>query len=108
MQKQTVIKTNFSHFNEKRFYFLDGITSLLLPHPDLKQLVEFKKKIGHRRERYFWDEKENLLAIENKTQQLNERIHLYRQILTSEPQCFLLDPKHYFIHKKSKFFRDSK
>ena len=28
--------------------------------------------------RYFWDEKENLLAIEKKAQELNERLFLYR------------------------------
>ena len=30
MQKKTVIKTKFSEFNDKRFYFLRGIMSLPL------------------------------------------------------------------------------
>ena len=44
MQKKTVSKTKFSQFNDKRFYFFDGITSLPLSHPYLKEPVEFKKK----------------------------------------------------------------
>ena len=66
MQKKTVTKTKFSQFNDKRFYFSDGITSLPLSHSYLKELVEFKKKMGQGIERYFWDEKKNVLAIENK------------------------------------------
>ena len=91
MEKKTVTKTKFLQFNDKRFYFSDEIISLPLSHPYLKELVKFKTKMGQRIERYFWDEKENLLAIENKAQELNKRLFLYRQILTRKPQCFLLD-----------------
>ena len=59
-----------------------------LSHPYLKDLVVFKKEKGHRIEKYFWDEKENLLDIENKVQELNKRLFLYWQILTSEPHFF--------------------
>ena len=51
-------------------------------------MLEFFKKMLQRIERYFWNEKENLPAIENKAQQLNERIDLYRQILASESHSF--------------------
>lgn len=44
IQGKTVTKTKFSQFNDKRFYFSDGITSLPLSHPYLKELVEFKTK----------------------------------------------------------------
>ena len=44
MQQKTVIKTKFSEFNNKRFYFADEITSLLLPHPCLKELNECRSK----------------------------------------------------------------
>ena len=59
-------------------------------------------------EKYFWDEKENLLAMENKAQNLNERLTLYRQILMSEPHYFLLNQKEYFISYKSVIFKDTK
>ena len=68
--------------------------------------------MGQRIETYFWDEKENFLAIENKAQQLNERLLLYQQILTSELQCFLLNQKKkktkHCIGKKSLIFKDTK
>ena len=48
MQKKTRIKTKFFHFNDKRFYFSDGITSLPLSHPYLEELAEFKKKMGQK------------------------------------------------------------
>ena len=46
IQKETITKTKFLQFNDKKFYFLDGITSLPLSYRYLKELVEFKKKMG--------------------------------------------------------------
>ena len=46
-----------------------------------------------RTERYFWDEKEVLLDIENKAQQQNERLFLYNQISMSASNYFSLDQK---------------
>ena len=37
MQKKTLLKTTFSQFNNKRFYYLNGVTSLPLFHPILKE-----------------------------------------------------------------------
>ena len=61
MKKRTSVKTKFSQFNDKRFYFSNRITSLPLSHSCLKELVEYIQKIGQKTERYFWDEKEVLL-----------------------------------------------
>ena len=47
--------------------------------------------MGQRIERYFWDEKETLLDMENKAQQQNERLFLYHQILMSARNYFSLD-----------------
>ena len=57
--------------------------------------------MGQRIERYFWNEKENLLKIENKAQELNEWLFLYHQILMSEPHIFLLNQKENFVGKKT-------
>ena len=78
IQQKTVIKTKFSQFNNKRFYFADGIASLLLSHPYLKELNEYKEQKGQRIEKYFWQEKDKLLAMENKAQLMNERLSVYR------------------------------
>ena len=44
MQQRTVTKTRFPQFNDKRFYFSDGITSLPVPHPYLQYSNNYKKK----------------------------------------------------------------
>ena len=88
MQKKTFTKTKFLQFSDKRHCFSDGITSLTLSYPYLKELVEFKMKMGQGIVIYFWNRKENFLAMENKAQELNERLLLYRQIFTSELQFF--------------------
>ena len=54
MQKKSVTKTKFSQFSDKRFYFSDGITSLPLSHPYLKDLNKYKVRKGQRTEKYFW------------------------------------------------------
>ena len=43
MVKTNVTKTKFSKLNEKRFYFPDGVLSLLYGHVALKKIDEFKK-----------------------------------------------------------------
>ena len=93
MQKKKVVKTKFSQLNDKRFYSAKGITFLPLCHPDLKGLCELKKRMDQRIERYFRNEKANLSRIENKSQELNEGLFLYHQILMSEPLIFLLNQK---------------
>ena len=83
----------------------------LLPfpaHPYLGELVEFKRKMGQKMEKYFWNEKQNLLAMDSKAQKLNERLLLYQPILMSEPHYFLLNQKENFISEKSIIFKDTK
>ena len=54
MQKKDSDEKQFSLINDKRFYFVDEITSLPLSHPHLQGLIDFKTKKGQRIERYFW------------------------------------------------------
>lgn len=65
-KKKTVAKSKFYQINDKRFYFVDGITSLPLSHPHLQRLFDFKGKKGQIIERYFWEEKET--PIRNRKQ----------------------------------------
>ena len=55
--------------------------------------------MGQRIERYFWHEKENLLKIETKAQELNERLFLYHQVLMNEPQIFSLNQKETLVSR---------
>lgn len=96
MQQKYVIKTRFSQFSDKRFYFLDGITSLLLPHPYLNEFDKYKKQ---KDQKYFWQEEDKLLVMENKVQLMNERLSVYRQILNSLVQFFPLSKKINFASK---------
>ena len=68
MQKKTCIKTRFTQFNDKHFYFSDGITSLpfslyfyfsdgITSHPYLEELAEFKGKMGQKIGKYFCGKK---------------------------------------------------
>ena len=100
MQQITLTKTKFSQFKDKRFYFSDAITSLPLSHSYLQDFINCKEKKGQRIEKYFWQEKHKLLAMENKVQLLNERISVYRQILNSAIQYFPLNQKDNFFMQR--------
>ena len=105
MKKEMVIKNKFSQINNKRFYFPDGILSLLFYHPNLIKLNEFKEKMGQRIEKYFWNEKEKLLEIERKALKNNSRLYLYHQILTTAPKFFNISQKDNFKQEKIKLFK---
>ena len=45
--------------------------TLPLSHPYLKELNECKEQKGQRIEKYFWQEKDKLLAMETKAQLMN-------------------------------------
>ena len=108
MQKKTSLKTKFSLFNDKRFYFSDSVTSLPLFHSLLKDQMEHKKSMDQKIEKYFWDEKEVLLQKENKAQEQSKRLLLYRNILTSTPNYFPLDQKEKFVEKKQLIFKNTR
>ena len=52
--------------NDKRFYFPDSILSLPYGHPSLSEIDNFKRQKGQKIEKYFWEEKDNLLKMEKK------------------------------------------
>ena len=108
MQKKTSLKTKFSLFNDKRFYFSDSVTSLPLFHSLLKDQTEHKKRMDQKIEKYFWDDKEVLPQKENKAQEQSKRLLLYRNILTSTPNYFPLDQKEKFVEKKQLIFKNTR
>ena len=96
MQKKTSLKSKFSRFNDKRFYFSDGVTSVPLFHPLLKDQAEYKNNKREKIENFFWDEKEALLKKENEVQKQHEWLLIYHQIVTSVVNCFPLEQKDNF------------
>ena len=99
------LKIKISIKNNKRFYFPDGILSLPFYHPNLKELNEFKEKMGQRVEKYFWNEKEKLLEIEKRALKNNSRLYLYHQILTSTPKFFNISQKDNFKQENRSLFK---
>ena len=75
--------------------------------PYLKELNEYKEQKGQKTEKYFWQEKNKLLAMENKAQLMNERLSVYRQILKSPIQFFPLSQKDNFSNKFLNIFKDT-
>ena len=66
MVKKTVVKSKFSQFNDKRFYFPDEVVFLPFRHPCLSEIDKFKQEKGRKIEKYFWKEKEALFNMEKK------------------------------------------
>ena len=66
MSTYRIIKSKFSQLNDKRFYFPNAIISLPFGHHVLEKIDQCKKNRGQRIEKYFLQEKENLLELEEK------------------------------------------
>ena len=86
MYTTKVVKTKFSQLNDKRFYFSNSILSLRFGHPSLKELDEYKNEKGQKIEKYFWQEKEKLLAMEKTALQKTPRLKLLDCILNQQPK----------------------
>ena len=70
---KTVTKTKYSQLNDKKFYFPNDIISLHFGHPSLKEISEFKTEKGQKIEKYFWQEKEKLSAMEKTALQKKKK-----------------------------------
>ena len=57
-------KSKFSQLSDKRFYFPNAIISLPFGHQVLNEIDQYKKSKGQRIEKYFLQEKKNLLELE--------------------------------------------
>ena len=73
MVTKKVTKTKHSQLNDKKFYFPNDIISLHFDHPSLKEISEFKTEKGQKIEKYFWQEKEKLSAMEKTALQKNQK-----------------------------------
>ena len=99
MRKKAVQKTKFSKLNDKRFYFLSGIVSLLYGHQNLKEIDDFKKEKEQKIEKHFWTEKENLLSMEKRALKNTPRLYFYHEILMAQPKIFDINQKNDFEHQ---------
>ena len=88
MQKSIVTKSKFSQTNDKRFYNLNGITSLPIGHPYFKDLTAYKENKGENIEKYLIEEKENFKRLEIEAFRKNDRSNLYNQMLSQKFEYF--------------------
>ena len=107
MTTHMIKKNKFSQFNNKRFYFPNGIISLPFGHIYLNEIDEYKKEKGQRIEKYFWTEKENLLELEKSSLEECERVDFLNGILTQVPKvvdvnCTRFDRHTQYFYKNNK------
>ena len=76
-----MVKTKFSQTNDKGFYNLNGVTSLPMGHPSLKDLTTYKESRGEKIEKYFIEEKENFKKLEIEAFAKNDRLNPYNEML---------------------------
>ena len=107
MTTHKILKTKFSQLNDKRFYFPNAIVSLPFGHSSLKEIDDFKKSKGQRIEKYFWNEKEKLLELENNALKKCERLNFLNNILLQAPKivslnCTKFDRNTKFLYKENR------
>ena len=101
MTMYMIQKNKFSQLNEKRFYFSNGIICLPFEHFLLDEVDNYKKEKGQRIEKYFWNEKENLLELENAALKNSERLNFVNGILIQVPK--IVDLSHKNVNRSTKF-----
>ena len=91
MTTHKIVKTKFSQLNDKRFYLPNGILSLPFGHLSLMEIDNHKKNKGQRIEKYFWQEKENLLSTEKKALLVTPHLNFLNSILLQWPKIVSVD-----------------
>ena len=87
MEMKAVSKVQFGQLNNKRFYFPNGLMSLLYSHPCLENLRKEKQK--HRAiHKTIQDKKYDFLKQESNAIDNNPRMHVLKQIF-AQSQCFI-------------------
>ena len=99
MQTKTVSKVQFGQINDKRFYFSNGISSLLYGHPSLEKARKQKNKY-HNIHKVIQTKKDEFLKEENIVLQNNPRLDILNQIFN---QVSLI----YELKSESNFFKSS-
>ena len=79
MQMKSISKVQFGQLNDKRFYFSNGITSLLYGHPSLEKVRQQKNKYRHIH-KVIQTKKNEFLKEETKVIENNQRLDILSQI----------------------------
>ena len=66
MTTYRITKSKFSQMNDNKFYFPNAVISLPFGHQVLNEIDQYKENQGQRIEKYFLQEKEHLLKLEQE------------------------------------------
>ena len=91
MSLEEIEKSKFALINDKRYHFSDSIVPLLVSHPLLHEIVEFKRNKKQKIELFLQEEKHKLIQMEKFALEKNARISLYKSILQQKPTFYHLD-----------------
>ena len=86
MKMTSINKVKFARLNDKRYYFSDGIVSLLFGHILLEKVRQYKKQLTKIHEQID-NEKNKILQLENEAVMQNERLRIPRSIF-SQPLVY--------------------
>ena len=96
MQMKTVRKVQFGQLNDKRFYFSNGITSLLYGHLFLEKTRKQKNKYRNIH-KVIQTKKDEFLKEKNKVIQNNPRLNILNQIFNQVPLIYKLKSESNFF-----------
>ena len=101
MKMKAIKKVKFARLNDKRYYFSDGIVSLPFGHILLEKARQYKKQLS-KIHLEIDKEKNAILKLENEAVMQNERLRIFRCIL-SQPLVFFDLRTHQLTEVKSAF-----
>ena len=96
MQIKSVSKVQFGQFNDKRFYFSNGLISLPFGHPYLEDLRKEKHKQRAIR-KVIQEQKYNFLKEESEVLQKLPRLNILKQIFSQNRMLYELNSNTKFI-----------
>ena len=91
MSMVSIAKNKFASLNDKRFYFMNGITSLPFGHPYLEDARKAKAQFKANIQQNVARETNNFIKLERKALKKCERLLLYDTILSQSPKIMELN-----------------
>ena len=102
MVMTTVQKNKFAQLNDKRFYFINGISSLPFGHFLLDEARKFKNTFKDKIDEEIFEKADKLIKYEREALKKNSRLYLFETILRKHPQLegifSEVKPKDYIIN----------
>ena len=105
MKMVSVSKNKFANLNDKRFYFMNGISSLPFGHPYLNEARNAKLSFKTNIEQNVEEQSKKFIKLEKKGLDKCQRLLIYDTILKQTPKIYSLQDTA-FDHEKHQLTRD--